>query len=135
MKIKFCMECGGPLKMRYPGNDPECGPARMDCKEHGSPVEFFDMEHRSKSYKTQIENIISDLQENMFFGNDHQEDFSKEMKTILETQVLPLAGSLDDSIHAFIEEESKQYEEYLKEHGNEIWPEFPEMPDNYTYRS
>lgn len=27
-----CSDCGGDLRMRYPGGDPENGPARMDCE-------------------------------------------------------------------------------------------------------
>lgn len=32
IKAAFCHVCGGKLRRGYPGNDPENGPARMQCK-------------------------------------------------------------------------------------------------------
>lgn len=35
----LCAKCGKPIKMRYPGGDPENGPARTDCpSDH---IEFY----------------------------------------------------------------------------------------------
>lgn len=42
LQVKFCKYCGSALKMRYPGGDPENGPALPTCSKddsHGSPSE------------------------------------------------------------------------------------------------
>lgn len=31
LKFKFCPSCGTALRTRYPGGDPEAGPARPEC--------------------------------------------------------------------------------------------------------
>jgi len=38
---KFCPWCGSTLRMRYPNNDPENGPARLACKDHDQSLQEF----------------------------------------------------------------------------------------------
>lgn len=42
MITQFCMECGKRMKLRWPGDDPEVGPARMACEEttHEAPADL-----------------------------------------------------------------------------------------------
>lgn len=37
MKAEFCRFCGTKLRMRYPGGDPENGPARPSCPNNEHP--------------------------------------------------------------------------------------------------
>lgn len=41
MKPTHCMFCGKKMTTRYPGNNPENGPAELSCKNHGSPTEWL----------------------------------------------------------------------------------------------
>lgn len=40
-----CPICGGVTRMRYPGNDPENGPARMACWNNHGPCNVCDFVH------------------------------------------------------------------------------------------
>ena len=38
MKAKFCFACGKALVMKYPGGDPENGPAELRCPDNKHPT-------------------------------------------------------------------------------------------------
>jgi len=63
MEAKFCPFCSKPLRLRYPGGDPENGPARMLCPDdHQSIEEIIEEKARQQAYQ-EYRNILEEIQQ------------------------------------------------------------------------
>lgn len=75
--MKHCEFCDGSLTMRYPGNDPECGPARPSC---GSSIcdRARDMAADERRYAMKDGTTLDQLHEEALEDN-HMEDVLRSM--------------------------------------------------------
>lgn len=67
LKPKFCVWCGSALRMRYPGNDPEAGPARLACGVHDQSLEEI-LGERKPDLPIEIAAYIEDVSTLNMYG-------------------------------------------------------------------